>query len=343
MDINHKIIVAIDVMGGDNAPHAPIYGASEAAIRCPNLFFIFFGDEAIIKPIIEKIPKLNDKYQIHHTNEVISNDEKPSNALRIGKNSSMALAIGAVANGSADAVVSAGNTGALMALAMFGLRKIEGVARPALCASFPTMRGQSCLLDLGGNIECDSQNLHQFSIMGAEFARIIFGLPNPVIGLLNVGSESGKGPKVIQETAKILSEDKSLKYYGYVEGDDIAKGIADVYVADGFTGNLILKTAEGTAKLIGHFLKSSLSATTFGKIGYLFARRNLKKFKNFTDPRKYNGAVFLGLNGIAIKSHGGTDELGYATAVELAFNLVSQKFIQKITENIQSQASHGNE
>ncbi len=334
MSDNHTINIAIDVMGGDNAPIAPIMGAGHAIIRCPRARFMFFGREQQIREQAEKIPQLADKYSIIHTDEMVANDEKPSMALRNGKNSSMALAIKSVAEGQAQAIVSAGNTGALMALAMFGLRKIEGIHRPALCSTMPSMRGKICMLDLGGVMDCDANNLYQFAIMGHEFARIIHGLKNPKIALLNVGSEAGKGTKPINETDEILRNDKRLNYIGFAEGDDIGKGIANVYVTDGFTGNLLLKMAEGTAKLLTHFLRESLNDSLMGKLGYVLARDNFNRLKLLMDPRKYNGAVFLGLNGITVKSHGGTDELGYATAIELAYNLSAQDFITHISENI---------
>ena len=324
------IHISLDAMGGDNAPEIVVKGASEAKVRCPNLEFSFFGNEELLSQLIEPISNLK-KSNIFHTKEVIEATEKPSVAVRRGKNSSMAMSIQYVKSGKADAVVSAGNTGALMAMSKLILRPIPGIIRPAIAAYFPTIRGESCMLDLGANIECDSKNLVQFAFMGQAFARIVMGIKNPTISLLNVGEEEQKGLDSIKEASRILFSLKELiNYTGFIEGDNIAQGKSDVIIADGFSGNISLKTAEGTARLVTHYLKKALTSSILSKIGYLFAKRAINNFRLQMDPRKYNGAVFLGLNGVAVKSHGGTDAYGFANAICVAADMVQYNFISDL-------------
>ena len=321
-------------MGGDYAPDIIIEGAAQSKIRYPNLIFSFFGNKDKIIPLINSYNVLEGSSVIH-TSEIIKADEKPSVAVRKGKNSSMGMAIELVKSGKADALVSAGNTGALMAMTKLLLRPMDGITRPAIAAYFPTIVGESCMLDLGANIECDAKNLVQFAFMGQAFANIVMGIKNPTISLLNIGEEEQKGLDYIKEASKILiSLDKQINYKGFIEGDKIAQGMADVIIADGFSGNVSLKTAEGTALLVTSYLKKALSSSIFSKIGYLFAKRAINDFRLQMDPRKYNGAVFLGLNGIAVKSHGGTDAFGFANAIGVAVDMVRYNFISNLKNKI---------
>ncbi|HEY9566786.1 MAG TPA: phosphate acyltransferase PlsX, partial [Thalassobaculum sp.] len=262
--------------------------------------------------------------------------EKPSAALRAGRGSSMRLAIDLVGTGEADCVVSAGNTGALMAMAKFVLRPVRGIDRPAIAGMFPTLRGESAMLDLGANIDCDATNLVQFAVMGQIFARTVLGLDRPVVGLLNVGSEEQKGHEAIREAATLLRGIKGMPFdfHGFVEGDDIPAGTVDVVVTDGFSGNVALKTAEGTARLIGQFLRDAFGSSLLSKVGYLLARPAIGQLRQRMDPRRYNGAVFLGLNGIAVKSHGGTDALGFANAIGVAADMARHGFLDTVKREL---------
>ena len=247
----------------------------------------------------------------------------------------MRLAIDAVADGQAHAVVSAGNTGALMAMAKLSLRTLPGIDRPAIAAFFPTARGESVMLDLGANVECSAENLLQFAVMGDVFARTVLGVAHPTIGILNIGAEDLKGREELRVAASMIRATHLANcFHGFVEGDDIAAGTVDVIVADGFTGNVALKTAEGTARLLGHYLRESFKHSFWGKLGYLFARPAISRFRGRTDPRRYNGAMFLGLNGIAVKSHGGTDALGFANAIGVAVDMTMHGFLDKIRGNL---------
>ena len=326
-----RITLALDAMGGDHAPEVVVKGAEIARERFPFVDFLLFGPKAAIEPMLARAPKLAKVSTIRHTDVVVAADAKPSVALRQGRGSSMRLALDAVAEGEAHAAVSAGNTGALMAMAKFALRTLPGVDRPAIASFFPTARGESVMLDLGANVECDARNLVQFAQLGDAFARSVLGLSRPSVGLLNVGAEDQKGREELRVAAQVL-RDGALgpQFLGFVEGDDIAAGTVDVVVTDGFTGNVALKTAEGTARLISGFLKDSFRASLLAKIGYIFARPAFAKFRERVDPRRYNGAIFLGLNGIAVKSHGGTDALGFANAVGVAVDMVVHGFLDRI-------------
>ena len=321
-------------MGGDNAPQIIVDGAAQSKIRHPNVKFSFFGNEKKLLPLISSTEILKNS-EIIHTEEIIDANEKPSIAVRKGRNSSMGMAIQSVKSGKADAIVSAGNTGALMAMAKLFLRPIEGINRPAIAAYFPTITGESCMLDLGANIDCDAKNLVQFAFMGQAFANIVMGVDNPSISLLNIGEEEQKGLDYIKEASQILSDLKSqINYAGFIEGDKIAQGVSDVIIADGFTGNVSLKTAEGTALLVTSYLKKALSSSLSSKIGYLFAKKAINNFRLQMDPRKYNGAVFLGLNAVAVKSHGGTDAFGFANAICVAVDMVKYNFIHDLKNKI---------
>ena len=321
------IIISLDAMGGDNAPEIIIEAASIVRRGDKKTKFVFFGNEKIIKPLILKYKNLKSGFEIVHTEEFISSDEIPSNAVRRGRKSSMALAIQSVKDGKAHAVVSAGNTGALMALSMFILRTIEGVRRPAICSSVPTLKGWSVMLDLGANIEADEENLAQFGIMGAVFYRIFCSKDNPTVGLLNVGTENMKGHNYIAEAGNILSGVDMVDYRGYVEGDDIGKGTVDVVVADGFSGNIALKAIEGTALLILGTAKKKLLHSGFGLLALLIGLPAFLGIKKNLDPAQYNGAMLLGLNGISVKSHGGANAKAFATAIKLSIDLANRDFI----------------
>lgn len=334
--MSQRLIIALDAMGGDHAPDMVVAGADIARERHPDVRFLLVGDSARIEPLLAKRPALAAVTEVLHTEDAVAGDAKPSVALRAGRRSSMRLAIDAVAGGRAACVVSAGNTGALMAMAKFVLKTLPGIDRPAIASFFPTQRGESVMLDLGANTECSADNLVQFALMGAIFARTVLGLPEPSIGVLNIGSEDVKGNDTVRSAAQRL-RDMTLpgRFYGFVEGTDIAAGTTDVIVTDGFTGNVALKTAEGTAKLYTEFLRRTFQASLMARLGYLLARSAFQKLKQRTDPRRYNGAMFLGLRGICVKSHGGTDALGFANAIGVAANLASNKFNETIGQEMQ--------
>src|SRR5215469_5299624 len=318
-------------MGGDRAPGMVVSGADIASQRHPEIRFLLFGAEQEVSPLLAKLPSLGEAVTLFHTSEVVADDAKPSVALRAGRQSSMRLAIDAVADARADGVVSAGNTGALMAMAKFALKMLPGIDRPAIASFFPTRRGETVMLDLGANVECDAENLVQFALMGDVAARTVLGLIEPTVGLLNVGSEDLKGNDAVREAAaRLRQEITPIHFYGFVEGDDIAAGTVDVVVTDGFTGNIAVKTAEGTAKLFAEFLESAFRHSLSARIGYLFARGALRKLRMRGDPRRYNGAIFLGLSGIAVKSHGSTDAFGFANAIGVAIDMKVNGFLDKI-------------
>jgi glycerol-3-phosphate acyltransferase PlsX len=318
-------------MGGDNAPRIVVRGANIARQRFPKAEFLMFGREAEVKPLLDQMPKLRKHTTLVHSEDVVQPGDKPSVALRAGRNSSMRLAINAVREGQADAVVSAGNTGALMAMSKVVLKTLPGIDRPAIASYFPTLKGETVMLDLGANVQCDARNLVDFAIMGTACARTVLGILEPTYGLLNVGSEEIKGHESLHEANAILRDAKLPGHYvGFVEGDDIGKGTCDVIVTDGFTGNVALKTAEGTAKLVNEFVRQTFRSSWTAGIGYLLARRALAKLRERVDPRRYNGAMFLGLNGIVIKSHGGTDALGFANAIGVAIDMAANDFLEQI-------------
>jgi phosphate acyltransferase len=333
--LSERITIALDVMGGDQAPRMVLKGADKSLKRYPQADFLLFGDETKIKPLLAKMPRLMARAQIHHTSELVTNEAKPSVALRTGRRSSMRLAIDAVADGRAHGVVSAGNTGALMAMAKFALKMLPGIDRPAIASFFPTQRGESVMLDLGANIECDADNLVQFALMGDAFARSVLGLVQPTVGLLNVGSEDLKGHEAVRAAAtQLRAENSPVKFHGFIEGNDIAAGTVDVIVTDGFTGNVALKTAEGTARLFSEFLRAAFKHSLLARIGYLLAADALKKMRERMDPRRYNGAMLLGLNGIAVKSHGGADALGFANAIGVAVDMKINGFVDQTRDEL---------
>ncbi|MBX9976963.1 MAG: phosphate acyltransferase PlsX [Alphaproteobacteria bacterium] len=325
------VVIALDAMGGDHAPQIVLAGAelvlSEKRFTHTHntqINFLLFGDDQLLTRLIKEFPLLKSHAQICHAEQAVTSTTKPSLALRQAAASGMGLAIKAVADGRASAVVSAGNTGAYMALSKMFLKTLDGVDRPAIAKIMPTRRGKSIVLDLGANAECNVSNLVQFGVMGsvlAEHSGLYEKGQKPTIGLLNIGSESSKGLPHLQETASIL--EKYVNFYGFVEGNDITAGTTDVVVTDGFSGNVALKAIEGTAHLIKHFLKEALARYLSGKIGYLIAQKSFAALAKRMDPRLYNGAILLGLRGIAVKSHGGTDAVGYAEAIKVALDLAS--------------------
>ncbi len=314
-------------MGGDQAPDMVLKGIKIARTRHPHAHYLLHGNEAVLGPMVERDKTLAEVCDIRHAEGVVGNDEKPSQALRRGRDSSLWQAIQSVKEGEAAGMVSAGNTGAFMAMAKLSLRTLPGIDRPAIAAMMPTQRGDLVMLDLGANAECDADNLVQFAIMGEVFARTVLGLEKPTIGLLNIGTEDQKGTETLRQTSAILKTSSlPIRFHGFVEGDDIGKGTVDVVVTDGFTGNVALKAIEGTSKLYSAFIRGAFESSIVTRLGYLLVRSAVNKVRARVDPRRYNGAMFLGLNGIAVKSHGGTDPLGFANAVGVAVDLVSHGF-----------------
>lgn len=329
------VTIALDVMGGDFGPDTVIPGAALALKKNPKINFRLFGDEARIKPLLDKYPALEKVSTVHHTDKAISATDKPGQALRTGRDSSMRLAINSVRDQESDCIVSGGNTGALMAMAKMVLKPLPGIHRPAIASVMPTQRGSTTMLDLGANLECDSEILVQFAVLGSVYARVVRNIDNPTVGLLNVGSEDMKGHEEIRAAAGILQQIKFPgKYHGFVEGNDITLGTVDVVVTDGFTGNVALKVAEGVGKLASFMLKDSLKSTPLSIAGAILASGALKRLKSRMDPRCHNGGMFLGLNGICVKSHGSMDALGFANAIKVAYDLAANKFNQKVAAEL---------
>ncbi len=321
-------------MGGDGAPDVVLDGLEIAAERHPQARFLLVGDQARLAPLLAQRKRAAKACEIRHAAETIPGDMKPTLALRV-RGSSMRVAIDAVAAGEASGVVSAGNTGALMAMATIVVKTLPEIARPALAAIAPSGRGDVVMLDLGANVVCDARNLVEFAIMGDAFARAVLGLPQPSIGLLNVGSEELKGDERVRQAAEVLRASHiSSGFHGFVEGHDILAGTVDVIVTDGFTGNVALKTGEGALKLMRDLLRQVFSSSLMAKLGYLLARSALDKLRDWMDPRRYNGAILLGLNGVVVKSHGGTDALGFAHAVDVAMDMVTHGFNDRIREGL---------
>lgn len=327
-------VLAVDAMGGDRAPGIVVEGLDIAAERHPEARFLLFGDEAQVAPLLARLKRARAVTTLRHAPETVPNEMKPTAALRL-RGSSMRLAIEAVAAGEAEGVVSAGNTGALMALAKIVLKTLAGIDRPAMAGIGPSARGDFVMLDLGANVQCDSRNLVEFAVMGEVFARTVLGLTEPSIGLLNVGSEELKGDDRVREAAEVLKASPIAPlFHGFVEGHDIAAGTVDVVVTDGFTGNVALKTGEGTLKLVRDLLREVFSSSLAARLGYLLARPALERLREWLDPRRYNGAVLVGLNGVVVKSHGGTDALGFAHAMDLAIDMVMHRFNARIRDEL---------
>jgi glycerol-3-phosphate acyltransferase PlsX len=329
-----KVRIALDAMGGDQGAAVVVPGAELSLSRHPDTEFLLFGDGVVIEPLLASHARLREAARVVHTDVAIKMEDKPSQALRKGRwKSSMWLAIDAVKKGEADVAVSAGNTGALMAMAKFELKSLAEIERPAIAAIWPTLKGESIVLDLGASIGADAAHLVNLAAMGSAMASVLFGIERPTVGLLNIGVEEVKGLEEVREAGQILREGNwpQFRYAGFVEGDDIGKGTVDVVVTEGFAGNIALKAAEGTARQLAAYLKEQMSRTLATKLGYLLARRAFRALSDKMDPRKANGGVFLGLNGIVIKSHGGTDAEGFAYAVDLGYDMVRDDLLQKIS------------
>ncbi len=326
--------LAIDAMGGDHAPDVVLDGLELAAERHPDARFLLVGDEALVAGGLARRKRAARACSLRHAPDRISSDLKPTAALRI-RGSSMRVAIDAVASGEAAGVVSAGNTGALMALSKIVIKTMPEIDRPALAAIGPSARGDVVLLDLGANVQCDARNLVEFAVMGDAFARAVLGLTSPSIGLLNVGSEELKGDDRVRHAAEVLRDSHiGAQFRGFVEGHDITAGTTDVIVTDGFTGNVALKTGEGALKLMRDLLRQVFTSSVPARLGYLLARPALDRLREWMDPRRYNGAILIGLNGVVVKSHGGADALGFAHAIDVAMDMVTHGFNERIREGL---------
>jgi glycerol-3-phosphate acyltransferase PlsX len=337
-----KVRIALDAMGGDVGASVVIPGAAISLTRHPGTEFLLFGDRTLIDPELTKHPALKAASRVIHTDVAVSMNDKPSQALRRGRRtSSMWLAIDAVKKGEAGVAISAGNTGALVAMARFCLRMLPGIDRPALAALWPTMRGDSVVLDLGATIGGDAHHLIALAVMGSAMASVLLDLERPTVGLLNIGVEEMKGHEEIREAAEALRAMSlpQLEYVGFIEGDGIGKGAADVMVTEGFCGNIALKAAEGTARQLAEFLRDAMSRTWRSRLGYLFAKAAFRALREKMDPNKSNGSVLLGLNGIVVKSHGGTDAEGFAYAVDFGYEMVRHDLLTKINQMLNRDGS----
>lgn len=329
------LTIALDGMGGDQAPSMVLDAIEIAHKKHSCVTYLLFGDETVVGPLLAAKPDdIRQCVTLIPTTEMIGPDVKPSAAVRGYRDSSMYRAIRSVVDGEAVGVVSAGNTGAYMALSMLNFRTVASINRPAIATLLPTMGGATVMLDLGANVSCGVENLVQFAVMGSVLATLTLGKTSPTVGLLNIGSEDLKGNDTVKEAAKLLKEAKTLNFYGFVEGDDIAKGTVDVVVTDGFTGNVALKTAEGVARMFATFMRQAFTSTLFSKIGYVLAKKPLMQLKERLDPRHHDGAIFIGLNHIAIKSHGGTDAVGFANAIGVAINTAENKLNHRIVTEL---------
>jgi glycerol-3-phosphate acyltransferase PlsX len=329
--MSEPCVIAIDGMGGDRAPDIVVAGLARLAARRQGLRFLIFGDEALLKSQLAAQAGLSEHVEIRHTDKSVAMDMKPSQALRQGKGTSMWLSFEAVKSGEAKAAVSAGNTGALMAMSKLILRTVPGVHRPALVGSWPTRTGFSAVLDLGADITADAEQLVEFAIMGASFARAVHHKAHPSVGLLNIGSEDLKGHEEIREAARLIRDlGLDFTFHGFVEGDDIGAGTVDVVVTDGFTGNVALKTAEGVAHMIGDMLRQSMTSSLRSRIGAALLLPALKPLREKLNPSNANGGVLVGLNGVVVKSHGGSDAAGFAQAVSVAADMADSHYREEI-------------
>lgn len=333
------LTLALDAMGGDHGPAVVVEGADHARAAGLDARFVFFGDTSVLTPLLAQRPGLSSA-SIAQCSGSVAMTDKPAHVLRRGQDTSMWAAIAAVADGGAHAVVSCGNTGALMALAWKRLGMIEGVARPAISALWPNPRGRSVVLDVGANVEADEFELAAFAVMGSAFYRVLTGVEKPTVGLLNVGAEDQKGHERLRQAARLLRAfSGDMQFEGFIEGDDISKGKVDVVVTDGFTGNVALKTAEGAARLVGSWVKDALTASIVTKIGALLLRPQLIRLRERMDPSSVNGGVFLGVNGVVVKSHGSADAAGVKSAIEMAASLAKTSFIDDIRREAQTLAA----
>jgi glycerol-3-phosphate acyltransferase PlsX len=336
-----KIRIALDAMGGDHGAEVVVPGAALALERHPDVEFLLVGDRCVVEPLLEASPRLKQASTLVHTEVVVRMEDRPSQALRAGRwKSSMWLAIDAVKHGQADAAVSSGNTGALMAMAKFNLRTLAEIERPAIAALWPTVRSVSVVLDVGASIGADAQHLVDLAVMGSAMARVVLGIERPKVGLLNIGVEEVKGLEAVREAGRILRDANmpELEYTGFVEGNDIGTGVVDVVVTEGFSGNIALKTAEGTARQFAEALKQAMNESWRARLGALLARRAFRLLRDRMDPRRVNGGVLLGLNGIVIKSHGGADPEGFAAAVDMAYAMVRQELLARIGHTLERYA-----
>ena len=333
-----RINIAIDVMGSDKGPEEIIRASSISKTRFPDIKYTYFGDSKSISNYVKKYKNLINSYQIIHADEQVLPVDKPSSALRKRKRTSMGKALSFLKDKKVEALVSAGNTGALMAISKLELRMLDGILRPAIAATFPHKRGEFVMLDLGANTECSQENLLQFAIMGSEYAKVVLGKEQPKLAILNIGTEADKGKDYINEAANKLKKSYlSKNFIGYIEGNDIVSGQADVVISDGFSGNIALKTAEGVAALCSNYIKNIFESSFLGKISFVLLSKKLATLKDKLDPRKRNGALFLGLNGIVVKSHGGADALSFASAIDIAYEFSYEDIAKKIIENISNQ------
>lgn len=329
--------IAIDAMGGDVGAEVMVAGAAASRSDFPDLCFLFFGDETAIRAEIAKHKSLSDNVEVIHTDGVIAGEDKPSQALRRSKDSSMGLAIAAVKDGNAEAALSAGNTGALMAIAKVALRTMEGIERPAISALLPTLgKTDVVMLDLGANAECDAENLVQFAVMGAAYARTVLDIKRPRTALLNIGTEELKGTGILQDAAARLraADALPLEFTGYIEGDRLSRGHVDVIVTDGFSGNIALKTIEGTARFVADLIRRAFTSSLRSKFGFLLSRPAANLLRRTLDPNNHNGGVFLGLNGLVVKSHGGADANGVRNAISVAAKMAMADITRKIARDL---------
>jgi glycerol-3-phosphate acyltransferase PlsX len=338
--MNSRVTVALDAMGGDVGPDVVVPAALSALEQHDDLNVILVGDESLLKQALGMHKaRVHDRLQVHHASQSVEMDELPSHALRSKKDSSMRVAINLISDGTADACVSAGNTGALMATARFVLKMLPGIDRPAICTALPSNTAHTWMLDLGANVDCDAEHLLQFAVMGSVLAKAVDNNEHPRIGLLNVGEEETKGNEQVKQAAQLLSH-SHLDYQGYAEGDDIYKGNFDVIVCDGFVGNISLKTSEGVARMIAQFIREEFSRNLLTKLAALVTMPVLKSFRKRIDPRRYNGATLLGLRGIVIKSHGGADPLAFANAIKVAIVEVRESVPERISNQLEIYLQH---
>lgn len=340
---SQRIVISVDAMGGDLGPAAVVAGVALSAEKNPNIGFILHGDEPTLQKLLKKRRNLTDVVEVRHADEIVTMDAKPSHVMRNGKKTSMWSTVDAVRNGEASVAVSCGNTGALMALSMIRLRKLPGVNRPAIACLWPSNNpgGFNVMLDVGADIRADEQDLLQYALMGASYARNGLGLKHPRIGLLNVGTEEHKGRAELKDAHDLISaaaDQAMFEYVGFVEGGDIPSDRVDVIVTDGFTGNIALKTGEGTASFISSSLKNAFKHSLLSRLGALFALTSLKRLTKRIDPRRVNGGVFLGLNGTVVKSHGSADSTGVSAAIKLAFTLGESGFSEKLAARVATAA-----
>ncbi|HUE63795.1 MAG TPA: phosphate acyltransferase PlsX [Rhizomicrobium sp.] len=330
--MTRALTVSIDAMGGDAGPGVVVSALLKTIQRHSDVRFVLHGDEAQLNKLVARHAALKARCAVRHAQDRVSMEDKPSHVLRRGRDTSMWHAIDCVKVGDADVAVSAGNTGALMAVSMFGLGIIEGISRPAIATIWPTLKGQTVVLDVGANVSATEEQLVDFAVMGEAFAHVLLGLARPTVGILNVGSEEQKGNDGVKGAAQILrNSNLPMAFHGFVEGDDIAKGTVDVVVTDGFTGNIALKTAEGTARLVGAYLRQSLKRSLMSRLGALAASGALNTLRRRLDPRAQNGGIFLGLNGVVVKSHGSADAVGFASAIDTAIDMARADINARIT------------